>query len=513
MNSLLNLLPSWVVVLVLLFIGYKFLNFLYEQYLLRKLHCKKPYTMSRSFVQSINFLRKYLKMNQLERLADMKTRLDSVPGGTFEFKGFGSTTIITKNVENVKAIYATQFGDFDVHDRLEVLGPFLGRSIFTLVDEPWKECRSILRPQFSREQIAHVQALEPHVLTLAKHIRKYNGNPINIQPYFLKYTYDTATEFLFGESLYSLRDESIGYKPEVELKDTMAFGTAIGTASRYSSLRAVAKPFYQFVNPKKYRDACAFVHEFTGRHVQRALELTPEELEKKSQGGYYILYELVKATREPKVIGDQLLSMFLAGRYTTAATLGFLVLELTRNPEVLDKVKKEVYDNFGSGDDVNVEEITFESLKRCTYLKAAISETLRVWPVVPQNYRLSSRNTTLPRGGGKDGSEPIFVRNGQTVVWLTWAIHRDKDIYGKDADIFRPERWLEPEMRKIGFAYTPFGGGPRICLGQQFALTEVSYTAVRLLQLFPNLQAHNQPYPPDIEARLGLSLNSVNITV
>jgi cytochrome P450 len=76
--------------------------------------------------------------------------------------------------------------------------------------------------------------------------------------------------------------------------------------------------------------------------------------------------------------------------------------------------------------------------------------------------------TTLPTGGGEDGKSPILVRRGEAVGYCVYAMHRRKDIYGPDADEFRPERWEEPGMKDIGWAYLPFNGGPRICLGRTF---------------------------------------------
>ena len=64
---------------------------------------------------------------------------------------------------------------------------------------------------------------------------------------------------------------------------------------------------------------------------------------------------------------------------------------------------------------------------------------------------------------------------------------RNKNIYGADADEFRPERWETGELAKIGWAYFPFNGGPRQCLGEDFALMEVSYTLVRLLRTFSTI--------------------------
>lgn len=71
-----------------------------------------------------------------------------------------------------------------------------------------------------------------------------------------------------------------------------------------------------------------------------------------------------------------------------------------------------------------------------------------------------------------------------------YAMHRRKDIYGDDAEQFRPERWEEDGgrlQREVGWAYLPFNGGPRLCLGQDFALLEVSYALCRLVQVFSRI--------------------------
>lgn len=107
---------------------------------------------------------------------------------------------------------------------------------------------------------------------------------------------------------------------------------------------------------------------------------------------------------------------------------------------------------------------------------------LRLYPPVPLNNRQATKTTVLPTGGGPDGKQPILVRKGEMVVFSQYVSSRFKSLYGPDADVFRPERWEGDELAQIGWAYYPFNGGPRQCLGEDFALMEVSYTVVRLLQ-------------------------------
>lgn len=308
---------------------------------------------------------------------------------------------------------------------------------------------------------------------------------------------DSATEFLFGESVDSLHDETIGIsKSEIDFDGKNDFAAAFNTSQIYLSIRAVAQQAYFVINNKEFRDANAKVHKFADYYVQKALSFSSEELDKYSQDGYIFLYELAKQTRDPRVLRDQLLNILLAGRDTTAGLLSFTFYELARNPRVWLKLKEEIYEKFGDGDNARLEDITFESLKKCEYLKALLNEVLRMYPSVPQNFRVAQKDTSLPRGGGPNRDQPIFIHKGQTVTYTVYAMHRDEKFYGKDAAEFRPERWFEPETRKLGWAFLPFNGGPRICLGQQFALTEASYVIARLAQLFPTLASHDDEYPP-----------------
>jgi cytochrome P450 len=101
---------------------------------------------------------------------------------------------------------------------------------------------------------------------------------------------------------------------------------------------------------------------------------------------------------------------------------------------------------------------------------------------------MANKDTYLPLGGGPDGQSPLFVAEGQEVIYSVYSMHRLPEIYGPDATEYRPERW---EKLKPGWAYIPFNGGPRICIGQQFALTEAGYTTVRILQEFQGIECRD----------------------
>lgn len=126
------------------------------------------------------------------------------------------------------------------------------------------------------------------------------------------------------------------------------------------------------------------------------------------------------------------------------------------------------------------DKLTFENLKRCQYLQMVINEVLRLNPAVPIDSRVAIRDNTLLRGGGQYQSEPVCVPKGTVIFYSIHVMHRLEKFWSSDRKEFKPERWLDNTLHTWDFV--PFNGGPLICLGQQFALTEASVTLVHILR-------------------------------
>lgn len=132
---------------------------------------------------------------------------------------------------------------------------------------------------------------------------------------------------------------------------------------------------------------------------------------------------------------------------------------------MLDRLRDEIDTIVGIGQ--SAREPTRIDLKKMQYLNIVIKEVLRLYPSVPINNREALKMTTLPTGGGEDGKSPVLVRPGEGVGYSVYCLHRRKDLYGDDAEEFRPERWEGPGLKNIGYGYLPFNGGPRVCLGRK----------------------------------------------
>ena len=388
--------------------------------------------------------------------------------------------IFTIEPENIKAILATNFESFGLgsirHDNFAEL---LGDGIFTLDGQGWSLSRSLLRPQFARDRISDLELFEHHFQNMIKLIPS-DGSTVDMQELFFRLTIDAATEFLFGESIYNLLDD----------KDN--FATSFNFGQEILARRVAFGDKYWLYRPPQFVDACKHVHSHIRPYVERAIAISQgkktetnekndfDEQEKK----YVFLDHLAKETKDPKQLQDQLINILLAGRDTTASLLSWTVWVLSTRPDVFEKLRNEVIETCG------IQPPDYTQMRSMKYMRSVLNEVLRLWPIVPNNMRMALRDTQLPLGGGPDEKSPIFIPKGSSVNYSVYLMQRDKKWYGEDADVFDPERWFRwvPE----GWTYLPFNGGPRICLGQQFALNEASYTIIRLLQHYEKIE-NRQP--------------------
>lgn len=124
---------------------------------------------------------------------------------------------------------------------------------------------------------------------------------------------------------------------------------------------------------------------------------------------------------------------------------------------------------------------------------------LRTHPTTAQSYRMALHDTQLPKGGGKDGTSPIYIRKGDTVMASMWGLHQDVDIWGEDAAEFNPERWRN--VKPI-WTFVPFLGGPRTCPAQQMVLTQEAYVLARFAHAFEKIE-NMDPNPWTETRRIG----------
>ncbi|XP_020521344.1 cytochrome P450 97B2, chloroplastic isoform X5 [Amborella trichopoda] len=217
---------------------------------------------------------------------------------------------------------------------------------------------------------------------------------------------------------------------------------------------------------------------------------------------------------------DDLMTMLIAGHETTAAVLTWAVFLLAQHPSEMKKAQAEIDKVLGST------EITIESIKKLEYIRLIIAETLRLFPQPPLLIRRTLRLDTLP-GGFKGDKDGYAIPAGTDIFISVYNLHRSPYFWEQPHE-FEPERFLGPRKgegiegwagfdpsRSPGalysneivadFAFLPFGGGPRKCVGDQFALMESTVALAMLLRKF-NVELRD---PPDqVELVTGATIHT-----
>ena len=326
--------------------------------------------------------------------------------------------------------------------------------------------------QFSRDQISDLELEEEHIqslLNLGDLKAGVDGwtQKVDLAPLFLNFTLDVATEFLYGRSVnsQSVQKVNVGMKEGKRGLDS-EFSYHLDAGKSWLYTKGLYGRWNRLIHSPQLTRHCKEVHRFVDDLVTERLS---RQNKSKESHRFFLLDELAKSTQDPLELRNETLQLLSAGRDTTGALLGWVFYFLSRNETIWTKLRTIVLQDFGH-DRTGV--ISFEKLKSCQYLHHFTQEILRVASVVPVNERVCLSDTILPRGGGEDRMQPVFMRKGQRILIANHAMQHRSDLWGADVAELRPERW---EERRAGFEFVPFGAGPRKCIGRKFSHTKSKF--------------------------------------
>ncbi|KAK7729398.1 hypothetical protein SLS53_009248 [Cytospora paraplurivora] len=166
-----------------------------------------------------------------------------------------------------------------------------------------------------------------------------------------------------------------------------------------------------------------------------------------------------------------------AGSDSTASTMQSLFWHIFNDARVYARVQEEISTAVEKGTIAASGNISWAEAHNLHYFQACLKESMRVRPAVG----LDMVRMVPPEGAELDGE---FIPGGVSVAVNGWVLHRDKSIFGEDADIYRPERWLDDEesAKRMDRYMFQFGGGSHLCIGRNLALLEINKVCPRLLR-------------------------------
>ncbi|KAI0076688.1 cytochrome P450 [Panus rudis PR-1116 ss-1] len=413
----------------------------------------------------------------------------------------GADLFVTMDEEHIKFISATGFNNFwrgrKQKERLEL---FLGNGIFNRDDDEWRLHRNMARPFFARERISDMDLFGKYADSTLSIISSLTSGhaPIEVQDLYARFTLDTASEVLFGEKLNTLHgalpipgQTGLSAKGSATNDEFGSFAQSFEKAQEIiieRTNRGYFWPIYQLFKDDVQPHA-ETIDRFLDPIISRVL-LHKQQMRKAGivstvEHSTFLEY-LTDNTEDPKVLRDQLLNILLASRDTTSCLLTFVTYIMAMHPEVARRLRAEVLEHVGPD-----RPPTLDDIKNLRYLHAVINETLRVFPPVPMNQRECRPQATMfpksDRTFPEHSNTPVYVPPNTSVLFTTLLTHRNPSLWGPDADVFDPDRWLDERLSRFlenPMMFTPFSAGPRICLGQNYARNEASFFLVRLLQQF-----------------------------
>ncbi|KAJ3340329.1 hypothetical protein HDU93_007170 [Gonapodya sp. JEL0774] len=366
----------------------------------------------------------------------------------------------------------------------------LGDGIFMADGDQWKSARKLaanlfnirgFRDFFSKDFIETCDQLST-ILTTASQ----QGLIVDIQDLFLRCTMDSFTRLAYGKDAGALsmkqsaKDGRLVMEPN---EFANAFDWAMMNAFKRGSNALWKITEYFNGNGRKLTQCMEIVDKFASEVLLEKRKLIAQGLGKKEDDDRYdLLDHLLKSKTDDdkpltdKALRDHVLNFFLAGRDTTAQTLTWVFWEISRRPEVVRKLREEAMSVMGKDG-----KCTFEMLRQLPYTLAVFNEVLRLHANVPETGKRVTQDVVLP------GTKTLLYA-GDNIVFSSFAMGYSSEIWGEDFAEFRPERWLlengKSVMKQNTKRHFVFNGGPRVCLGMNFAQQEATVFLSTLIRRF-----------------------------
>ncbi|KAI0337143.1 cytochrome P450 [Trametopsis cervina] len=414
-------------------------------------------------------------------------------GATYKIRGvFMSPTLIVGDPKGITHVLTTKAA---VYQRPELdriaLGLWFGKSILTDEGEEHRAHRKILNRAFTQQsvqEVSHVFFDLAHKLCSQweNRIGSDQSATFNVAKDVHSLTLDAISMTMFAHNL----SDSNGHIPE--LLDNIANGPAENDSAFARVMGVLVATFPVLLQlPNPVSKWAKMLRTELGQIARKAWT------DKLKAGGdmnakvLELLGDHEDSFTEDRIIGE-IVGILFAGSETAANIMTEFLFEMASQPEIQAKVRQELVD-FETKHNRRPQYEDITNGTTLPYFDAVMRETLRLKAVLMDIARVATRDDVIPLEFSIPGTnaKEVFVRKGTDVcVPVRDGINVDEAIWGLDAAVFKPERWLDdslPEsvrlVRAQGNMLT-FGDGPKVCLGRTFALAELKIVLSTLVRHF-----------------------------
>lgn len=391
----------------------------------------------------------------------------------------GRNQYVLLRPDDTKYVLQENHRNYGRSPAFRVLKRFLGEGLLTSDGDFWRKQRRLAQPAFHRQQIARlgetmVQEAAAWVDELA---RLDHRQPVNLSQAFMDVTMRIVCKTLFGSDIGTKLDglsralDQLNHIANDAVLSPVRLPNSWPTPNNLRSRRAMQRVddlIYGFIADRKR----------TGQRHDDLLDM--------------LLYAVDEETGQgmsEKQLRDECVTLFSAGHETTAVSMAWLTYLLTRHPDVLTRLRAEVKAalTVGRPGAPSVELPPVAAFRSMSYALQVIQEGMRLYPPAWAMSRMALAD---------DQIGAFHIPKGDTVLMSPYLLHHDPQNW-PDPERFDPDRFLpEREKERPAYAYLPFGGGPRLCIGNQFALLEMQILLALLVQRFDIRLASNKPINP-----------------
>jgi cytochrome P450 len=395
-------------------------------------------------------------------------------GPTFKISvGGARVSYITTEPDLIQYVLQKNHRNYEKsYIQTEQLGKYIGYGLLTNSGKSWLRQRRLIQPGFHRQRIEGLisemqRSIEQQCVELD--VAAQRKQAISVDTFTLQLTFRIIARAIFTDGFS---------KDEMEWLDEMM--TRIQQYVVYPIRLPFLEPILRLTgHERKHLQYSADVEQKILDRVDfRRKEQRESEKDDLLQMLLDSRYEDSGEPMDDRRLVHEVMILFAAGHETSANALTWILYLLDRHPEEKEKVRAEIQEVLGSRPPVAAD------LGKLTYLTALIEEGMRLYPPAWITDRVALED---------DEFEGVSIPKGMVVVPFIYGVHHSPLLYD-EPEAFRPERML-PERKKERhpFAYLPFGGGPRLCIGMNFALYEMQLTLIHLLRHYDFSMATNQP--------------------